>query len=133
MAGFPDLVLQASGTKGGRLTDCNLDGTEGRTWKWVFTDVVDAAGDAIDLTSATAVCKIVNGNNYATDVLALTFTGGSGTFTISATSTATSALVAASTTGEPLLCAWYLKVTVGTDVVQFWGPSGSVFRIYPEN
>lgn len=130
MSGFPDLVLKASGTEGGRLADCNLDGTEGRTWKWVFNEVVDAAGDDIDLSSATAVCKVVDANNYATDVLALTFTGGVGTFTISALASAT---VALTTANRMKLCAWYLKVTSGSDVVQFWGPSGSRFRIYPED
>lgn len=130
MAGFADLVLKASGTAGGRLADCNLDGTEGRTWKWVFNEIVDAAGDDIDLTSATAVCKVVDANDYATEVLALTFTGGVGTFTISALASATVSLTAANTLR---MCAWYLKVTSGTDVVQFWGPTDSRFRIYPED
>ncbi len=130
MSGFADLVLKASGTAGGRLANCNLDGTEGRTWKWVFEDITDTAGDDIDLTSATAVCKIVAANNYATDILALTFTGGVGTFTVSALASATVALTNSSRTIE---CAWYLKVTSGANVVQFWGPSGSRFRIYPED
>ena len=76
------------------------------------------------------MCKVVDDNNYATDVLALTFTGGVGTFTISALASAT---VALTTANRMKLCAWYLKVTSGSNVVQFWGPSGSRFRIYPED
>ncbi len=130
MAGFADLVLKASGTAGGRLADCNLDGTEGRTWKWVFNEVVDAAGDDIDLTSATAVCKVVDPDDYTADVIDLTFTGGVGTFTVSALASATVDLTVSNRKRE---CAWYLKVTSGANVVQFWGPSGSRFRIYPED
>ena len=131
MTGFADLVLKASGTAGGRLADVNLDGTEGRTWKWTFDDVVDASGADIDLTSATAVCKIIDDVDGA-DVLALTFTGGVGTFDISALSTATAGLATGATSQRARNCLWSLKVTSGSNVVQFWGPSGSRFRIYPE-
>lgn len=131
MSGFADLVLKASGTVGGRLADVNLDGTEGRTWKWTFEDVVDAAGTPIDLTSATAVCKIVTDVD-GTDVLALTFTGGVGTFDLSALSSATAGLATGATAKQARQCYWFLKVTSGSNVVQFWGPSGSRFRIYPE-
>lgn len=131
MAGFADLVLKASGNTGGRLADVNLDGTEGRTWKWTFDDITDATGAAIDLTSATCVAKIVTDVDGA-DVLALTFTGGVGTFSLSATSTETAGLASGATGKKSRLCVWFCKITSGANVVQFWGPSSSNFRIYPE-
>ena len=131
MTGFADLVTEASANKGGRLANVNLAGTEGRTWKWVFPDITDNAGTAIDLTSATAVCKIISAID-GSDVLALTFTGGSGTFTISATSAATAGLAVGATAHNPRVLPWYLKVTSGGNVVAFWGPAGSEFAIWPE-
>lgn len=131
MAGFADLVLKASGTAGGRLADVNLDGTEGRTWRWTFDDVTDATGADVDLTSATGVCKILDDVDGA-EVLALTFTGGVGTFTLEALSSATAGLATGATGSKARSCVWSLKVTSGANVVQFWGPSGSRFRIYPE-
>lgn len=131
MAGFADLVLTASATTGGRLADVSLDGTEGRTWKWTFDDINDAAGDPIDLTSATCVAKVVTGVD-GTDVLTLTFTGGVGTFSLSATSAETAGLATGATDKNARQCLWFCKITSGSNVVQFWGPSASKFRIYPE-
>lgn len=131
MAGFSDLVLTASAHEGGRLVNANLDGTEGRTWRWTFDEITDAAGDPIDLTSATCVAKIVTDVD-GSDILALTFTGGVGTFTLSATSTETAGLASGATKTRARNCLWSCKITSGANVVQFWGPSGSNFRIYPE-
>ena len=131
MSGFMDLVLTASASAGGRLADVNLDGTEGRTWKWTFDDITDAIGDDVDLTSATGVAKIIDGID-GSDVLALTFTGGVGTFSLSATSSETAGLAAGATATKARKCLWYCKITSGSNVVQFWGPSASNFRIYPE-
>ena len=132
MAGFADLVLQASATTGGRLMDVNLDGTEGRTWKWTFDEITDAAGADVDLTSATIVAKIIGAEVDSGDVLALTATGGVGTFTLSATSTETAGLATGATKTAARKCLWSCKITSGSNVVQFWGPSSSNFRIYPE-
>lgn len=131
MAGFADLVLTASATEGGRLAHVSLDGTEGRTWNWPFEDITDGAGDPIDLTAATGVAKIITGVD-GTDVLTLTFTGGVGTFTLSATAAATAGLATGATGANPRRCLWYCKITSGSNVVQFWGPTESKFRIYPE-
>ena len=131
MSGFADLVPRASATEGGRLANVSLDGTEGRTWRWPFEDINDDSGDPIDLTSATCVAKIIDGID-GSDVLALTFTGGVGTFSLSATSSETAGLAAGATATKARKCLWYCKITSGSNVVQFWGPSASNFRIYPE-
>lgn len=131
MAGFTDLVEQASATAGGRLYDINLDGTEGRTWKWTFEDINDRAGTPIDLSSATGVGSIITDVD-GQEVIALTFTGGVGTFSLSALSSATVGLAAGASATAPRLCLWSCKITSGSNVVQFWGPAGSRFRIYPE-
>ena len=137
MAGFADLVLTASASEGGRLANVNLDGTEGRTWKWTFDDINDAAGDPIDLTSATCVAGIITDIDGTPLISvggtpALTFTGGVGTFTLSATSSDTAGLAVGATKTKARPCLWYCKITSGSNVVQFWGPTGSNFRIYPE-
>lgn len=131
MTGFADLVLTASSTTGGRLADVNLDGTEGRTWKWTFEDITDIEGEVIDLSGVTGVAKIVAASD-GSEILALTFTGGSGTFTLSATAAETAGLAVGATMTRPRKCLWYCKLTSGSNVVQAWGPSSSNFRIYPE-
>lgn len=137
MAGFADLVLTASASEGGRLANVNLDGTEGRTWKWTFDDITDAAGDPVDLTSATCAAAILTDVDGSVLISvdgtpALTFTGGVGTFTLSALASATAGLAAGATKMKPRACVWFCKITSGANVVQVWGPSSSNFRIYPE-
>jgi hypothetical protein len=127
VSGAADLVLRAQP----RLADINWDVTEGRTWRLDITDINDAAGDPVDLTSATVVCKVITDVDGG-DVLTLDTTGGLGTLTVSATSTATAALATGATKNQPRQCLWYCKVTSGANVIQFWGPTGSNVRIFPE-
>lgn len=133
MSGFADLVLQASNNTGGRLFDFPRQITEGTTVEWTLTGIVDAAGDDIDLSSATIVCKVVSAvTGAATDpeVLSLTATGGVGTLTVSATSTETANLATGVTKpADSRKLWWYCTVTSGSNKVQFWGPSGSPFNI----
>lgn len=130
MSGFADLVLDASASVGGRLLDVNFDLTEGTTCKWTLEDIVDRAGADIDLSSATIACKVVTDVDGA-EVLALTATGGVGTLSISATSAETADLATGATKTTPRKCLWYCTVTSAGSKVQFWGPTGSNFRIYP--
>lgn len=129
MTGFADLVLDASDMVGGRLLDVNRDITEGTSCKWEIDQITDHAGTAIDLTSATIVCKVVTDVD-GSDVLTLTATGGVGILTISATSTDTAGLAVGATKTKARPCLWYCTVTSAGSKVQFWGPSGSNFRIY---
>ena len=134
MAGIADLVLAASSNKGGRLVDFPRDITEGSTVKWTIDEIQDAAGNDIDLTSATIVCKVVStiqGAGADTEVLTLTTTGGVGTLTISATSTDTANLAVGAGVNTPRRLWWYCTVTSGGNKVPFWGPVGSPFNIYP--
>lgn len=136
MAGFADLVLIASNTKGGRLTDWPASHTEGATWKWTVEDIDDLAGTPIDLTAATCVAAVLTDVDGATLISvggtpALTFTGGVGTFSLSATAAATAGLAAGASKNNPRLCLWFCKITSGTDTVEFWGPAGSPFGLYP--
>lgn len=128
MAGFADLVLDASATTGGRLGDAPMSETEGVTWRWLWDEIVDRAGDPVDLTSATIVCKIVTDIDGA-DVLTLSSEGGVGTLTISATSAQTAGLATGAKRNQGRRCWWYCTVTSGSNKVQFWGPSGSPFLI----
>jgi len=76
MSGFADLVPRATASQG-RLGDAPVQGeVEGTTWKFTWDQIVDDAGDAIDLTSATIVCKVIStvtGAAVDTEVLALHF------------------------------------------------------------
>lgn len=133
MAGIADLVLAAASSKGGRLVDFPRDITEGTTIKYTLDEIVDSAGTAIDLTSATIVCKVVStiaGAAADTEVLSLTTSGGLGTLTVSATSAETANLATGAGKDKPRHCWWYCTVTSGGNKVQFWGPSGSPFNIY---
>ena len=134
MSGFADLVPRATASQG-RLGDAPVQGeTEGTTWKFSWDQIVDDAGDDIDLTSATIVCKIIStvtGAAADTEVLALTATGGVGTLTVSATSTETANLATGAKNNQPRKCWWYCTVTSGSNKVQFWGPVGSPFNILP--
>lgn len=130
MSGFADLVLDASATTGGRLGDCPMQETEGATWRWQWDEIEDRAGTAIDLSSATIVCKIISDIDGA-EVLTLTGTGGVGTLEISATSTQTADLAVGATKTQGRKCLWYCTVTSAGSKVQFWGPVGSPFTIFP--
>lgn len=135
MAGFADLVARATASEG-RLGDAPVKGeVEGTTWKFVWDQIVDDAGDAIDLSSATIVCKIIStvtGGAADTEVLALTATGGVGTLTVSATSSETANLATGVTNANSARkCWWYCTVTSAGNKVQFWGPAGSQFNILP--
>jgi hypothetical protein len=129
------LVLQASQHEGGRL--CDADGfnfTEGATWKMVLEDITDAAGDPVDLASATIVCKVVStvvGAVADSEVVTVTATGGLGTLTLSLTSTETAGLAVGAGSGSPRRCWWYCTVSSAGSKVQFWGPAESNFFIYP--
>lgn len=129
-------MLVASNTKGGRLANWPASHTEGTTWKWTVTDINDAAGDPIDLSAATCVAAVLTDVDGTTLISvggtpALTFTGGLGTFTLSATSSATAGLAAGATKSKGRTCLWFCKITSGANVVEFWGPAGSPFVIYP--
>ncbi|HYF71837.1 MAG TPA: hypothetical protein VD864_03395, partial [Nocardioides sp.] len=93
--------------------------TEGATWRWQWDEIEDRAGAAIDLTSATIVCKIISDIDGA-EVLTLTGTGGVGTLEISATSTQTADLAVGATKTQGRKCYWYCTVTSAGSKVQFW-------------
>lgn len=129
MAGFHDLVGQAQpAIYGGGFSG---GGTEGRSWEWRFIDVNDNAGDPIDLTAVTGSCVLVTAVG-GTQVLALTFTGGSGEFTVSADEAATAGLYTG-TGKQALAVVWAMTLDNGVDSVQVWGPINSRFLIYPED
>lgn len=133
MTGFADLIDDQSATEGGRLYNVNLDGTEGTLWRWRFTNVKDHAGNLVDLTGLTCVCKLLDDIDDPSPVLTLTATGGNGEFTVSATAAQTTGLAAGATRNKPRKVLWYLRITgASSQVLQVWGPSGSTFRIYPE-
>lgn len=122
MSGFPDLVLKAQPA----LASVKVSATEGRTWLWKLIDVKDDTGSPIDLTTATGVCKVKDGN---TTVATLTFTGGLGSFTIGLPKEDTAGLA----NGVRVrACRWFLRVSYGTDSVQFWGQQDSLFNIRRE-
>jgi hypothetical protein len=136
MAGFADLVLTASNTKGGALSKWRASQVEGATWKWTVKDIKDGAGDAIDLSSATCAAAILTAIDGTTLISvggtpALTFTGGVGEFSLSATSSATAGLAAAGTGTNGRACVWFCKITSGSNIVYFWNVTGSPFVIYP--
>lgn len=130
MAGFADLVLDATATLGGRIGDCPMQETEGATWRWQWDQIEDRAGDPVDLTSATIVCKIITEVDGA-DVLTLTGTGGLGTLEVSATSAETTGLAVGATSSKGRKCYWFCTITSAGSKVQFWGPVASPFTIFP--
>lgn len=131
MAGFTDLVDQSQpALYGGGLSGA---ATEGRTWRWQFTDALDLAGDPIDFTGITGTCKVTAGSG-GSEIITLGFTGAAdGSFTIGADEADTVDLYAGGTQGKARLCAWSLVLTDGTDSVQVWGPSNSRFQILTED
>lgn len=137
MTGFADLVLTASNTKGGALAKWPAaSAVEGATWKWTIVDINDAGGDPIDLTSATCAAAVLTGIDGTTLISvggtpALTFTGGVGTFSLSATSSATAGLAGSAARSNGRSCVWFCKITSGSNIVYFWNVSGSQFTIYP--
>jgi hypothetical protein len=127
VTGFADLVLRAQP----RLANVDIDVTEGRTFRFDITDLEDGAGDPIDLSAATIVCKVVTDVD-GSDVVTLTGTGSSGGMSITASAATMAGLAAGGTKFKPRKCLWYCKVTSGSNVVQFWGPEGSNFLIWAE-
>lgn len=126
MAGFADLVTQAQPALLGQ--GCAGSASAGRTWSWRFTDILDNAGDPIDLSAVTADCEIVTAAGGGT-ILALDFDGGTGEFTISADETDTDGLFVDGDNSRGRICAWYLTITNGTDSVQVWMVDNSPFSI----
>lgn len=126
MAGFDDLVgLAQPALYGGGVSAA---GTEGQTWSWTWVDVVDDSGTAINMsTGITGTCKVWDG---AGSIITLTYTGGTGTFTVSATKAATAGLAG---TKDRRPCRWSLEVENATKSVMVWGPSESAFVILSED
>ena len=128
MAGFSDLVTQAQpAIFGGGVS---ASATAGRTWLWRFVDVNDTAGTPINLAAITGTCKVLTGVG-GTVVATLTFTGGTGEFTVGLDEASTVGLYAG-VDGRPYACWWSLVLDNGTDEVQVWGLSKSSFNIFPE-
>lgn len=126
MAGFADLVSQAQPALfGGGF---NVAATAGRTWKWRLYDINDSAGDPINLTAVTGTFTVVNSRGGST-VLALTFTGGIGEFTVSATKAATAGLFSGGNDQTGRKCYWYGTLDDGTNSVQTWLVDNSEFTI----
>lgn len=126
MAGFSDLVLESDPAYygGGH----NTSRAAGRTWQWTFNNIRDNDGDPIDFTTITADCKIVAANR-TTEILALDFDGGLGTFTLTADGTDTAGLFTGADYSQGLICWWYLTLDDGTDSIQFWMVDNSKFAI----
>lgn len=98
-------------------------GTAGATWLWQFIDVNDTAGDPIDLSGVTGVCKVVATSDHSTVVATLDFDGNNdGTFSVGLDEDDTAALTPGSYN-------WWLTLDDATDVVQVWGGSASKFSI----
>lgn len=109
---------------------CEGGSTEDASWKFEFIDVTDTSDNPIDLTTVTAVCKVLDTDASGAEVIELDFTGAAdGSFILSATAVDTAGLANGET--EWRECRWYLKLDDGTDIVQFWHPALSVFKIYP--
>ncbi len=126
MSGFNDLVAKAQPALAGG--GCNASGTEGRTWEWTFSDIVDNSGTPVDMnTGITGTCKVFDGSST---VITLTYTGGTGTFTISATKAATANLAG---TKDRRKCRWGLSLDNGTKSIEVWAPSSSAFLILNED
>lgn len=126
MAGFADLVKQAQPALiGGGF---HVDATAGRTWEWRCFDIEDDAGDPINFASITGTCKVVDSRG-GSDVVTLTFTGGLGEFTVSATAAATASLFTGGNNENGRKCWWYLTLSDGTRSVQAWLVDNSTFSI----
>lgn len=126
MTGFADLVNQGQPAIFGGGVSWRV--TEGQTWRVVFTDVNDSAGNPIDLsTGVTATCTIYD---TATELTTLTVTLGNGTFTLSKAKADTVDL--ANDTKDGRMCSWKLELDNGTESVMVWLPGNSRLVIYPE-
>lgn len=125
MAGFADLVAKGQPALLGG--GCAAKATEGRTWSWTFLDIVDDNGDDIDLSGITGTCTVWDG---ATVVTTLTFTGGTGTFTVSKAKADTVNLAGSVRERK---CKWGLELDNGTVAVQAWAPTNSSFVIFNED
>ena len=129
MAGFPDLVPAAQPAYYGDGVSAKV--TEGATWRFEFTNVNDDAGDPINLTSAT--CTAVVLDDGGTQVVALDFTGSTGSFVLSATAANTAGLAAGTSATAGRRCKWTCRLSSAGNVVQVWGPSNSPFIIFADD
>lgn len=115
-------ALIDDGAKGG-------EGAEGTSWLWEFEELQDDTGAPINLTTVTGTCKILT-KDLATVIATLAFAGAAdGTFTLSLASGSTVGLAGGST--QPRFACWYLKLAVGTEIVQLWMADNSPFTIHP--
>lgn len=126
MAGFTDMVPPSSPAYyGGGVSDSL---SAGRSYRKTWIDVVDSAGDPINLTAVTGTCVVV-ASDRTTVILTMTFTGGLGQFTISADESATAGLFTGADFSRGLVHYWSLVLTDGTDSVQMWMADNSTFTI----
>jgi hypothetical protein len=121
VTGFNDLIPRAQPAIVGGGAQASA--TEGADWEWRFTDLVDNAGTAINLSSATGTCTIYDGSSSVTT---LTFTGTTGGFTLSKAASDTAGLAGSLRVRR---CRWSLVVTLSGKKVQFWTPDKSGFAI----
>jgi hypothetical protein len=130
VAGFSDLVMAATPS----LAAVEWAVTEGRDFLWVSDVVKDGAGDPIDLSGTTGVCKIVT-DVGGSDVATLTYTGNAdGTFQVEASAATMADTATGGTRTQPRVCFWSLVVTETSSgkKCQFWGPGNSPFEIAQE-
>jgi hypothetical protein len=110
VTGFADLIPQSQPAYYG--SGHNTRATIGATWRWQFADVVDGAGDAIDLSAVTAVCEIVD--NTGAVVAEPTVTGTAlGALTIELDESVTATLDAGT-------YGWRLLIDGGADTWCVW-------------
>lgn len=95
----------------------NTRATIGATWRWEWADVVDGAGDAIDLSGVTDTCEIVDSGGSV--IATPTFTGTAlGAFTVELDEADTAALDAGTYN-------WRLLLDDGTDTWCVWNATSS--------
>lgn len=127
MAGFADLLIIGQPALIGGGFEAAV--TEGRTWQFRVTDVVDLDGAAVNLSTTTGVCTVWDG---ATSVATLTYAGATdGSFTVTLAAASTVGL--ANNTKGGRRCTWGLEIVSGSTQVQAWVPELSPFRIYDED
>lgn len=128
MAGFDDLVAASQPALMGG--GCTSSGTEGATWRWPFTDLVDFQGDPIDLrptADVIGVAKIVVGS---VDVVDLDVEGTLGGFILTADTATTDGLADGNLDGRQ--CEWlvYFEEDGSPDKRAFiWTRDNSPFLI----
>lgn len=108
---------------------CEASGSDGASWKWIFSDITDSTGALVDFTTVTGTCTVLTAAG-GTTVVTVTFTGAVGGFTLSVDESLTVGLSSGATQAARR-CVWRLSMTDGTDIVQGWGPLNSYFLIYP--